>query len=161
MINTSVNVKNLHSQLYSIPWYAVTFPVLNLLENFLTNQELHNSVPNCLHGHLAGLEWSSFTGDAPSNTIVVVLKYVSQAQVGKPITFEQMNLQNCLQYHRNGKVLVAKRILCTCILNYRPISIAPILSKVYAKFVSHKLCSFCGKYVFFFSAALFSYIWKV
>ena len=29
---------------------------------------------------------------------------------------------------------------------YRPISITRILSKVYEKFVSHKLCSFCEKY---------------
>ena len=30
--------------------------------------------------------------------------------------------------------------------NYRPISITPILSKVYVKLVSHKLSSFCEKY---------------
>ena len=30
--------------------------------------------------------------------------------------------------------------------NYRPISITPILSKVYEKIVSHKLSSFCEKY---------------
>ena len=32
--------------------------------------------------------------------------------------------------------------------NYRPLSITPILSKVYEKLVSHKLSSFCEKYVF-------------
>ena len=33
--------------------------------------------------------------------------------------------------------------------SYRPILITPILSKVYEKLVSHKLASFCEKYVFF------------
>ena len=33
--------------------------------------------------------------------------------------------------------------------NYHPISITPILSKVYEKLVSDKLSSFCEKYVFF------------
>ena len=32
--------------------------------------------------------------------------------------------------------------------NYRPISITPILSKVYLKLVSHKLSSFCNKWFF-------------
>ena len=32
--------------------------------------------------------------------------------------------------------------------SYRPISITPILSKVYEKLVSHKLSSICEKYVF-------------
>ena len=35
--------------------------------------------------------------------------------------------------------------------NYRPISIMHILSKVYEKIVSHRLSSFCVKYVFFAS----------
>ena len=39
--------------------------------------------------------------------------------------------------------------------NYPPISINPILSKVYEKFVSHKLSRFCEKYVFL-PAALFA-----
>ena len=39
--------------------------------------------------------------------------------------------------------------------NYRPITLSPILSKVY-KLVSHKLSSFCGKYVFL-PAAQFAY----
>ena len=30
--------------------------------------------------------------------------------------------------------------------NFRPISVTPIMSKVYEKFVSHKLSSFCEKY---------------
>ena len=33
--------------------------------------------------------------------------------------------------------------------NYRLISIAPILSKMYEKFVSHKVSSFCEKYFFY------------
>ena len=33
--------------------------------------------------------------------------------------------------------------------NYRPLSITPILSKVYKKFISHKLSSLCEKHVFF------------
>ena len=40
--------------------------------------------------------------------------------------------------------------------NYRPISITPILSKVYEKLVSHKLSSSCVKYVFW-PAAQFAY----
>ena len=40
--------------------------------------------------------------------------------------------------------------------NYLPISITPILYKVYEKLVSHKLSSFCEKYVFLL-AAQFSY----
>ena len=42
------------------------------------------------------------------------------------------------------------------LLNYRPISITPILSKVYEKLASHKLFSFCEKYVFL-TAAQFAY----
>ena len=33
--------------------------------------------------------------------------------------------------------------------NFRPISITPILSKVYEKLVSHGVSSFCEKYIFF------------
>ena len=40
--------------------------------------------------------------------------------------------------------------------NFRPISITPILSKVYEKLVSHKLSCFCEKYVFL-PAAQFAY----
>ena len=40
--------------------------------------------------------------------------------------------------------------------NYRPISITPILSKVYEKLVSHKLSSFCEKYGLL-AAAQFAY----
>ena len=40
--------------------------------------------------------------------------------------------------------------------NNSPISITPILSKVYGKLVSHKLSSFCNKYVFL-AAAQFAY----
>ena len=40
--------------------------------------------------------------------------------------------------------------------NYRPISITPILSKVYEKLVSHKLSNFCEK-CGLFPAAQFAY----
>ena len=42
--------------------------------------------------------------------------------------------------------------------NHRPISITPILSKVYENSVSHKLSSFCEKYCFL-PADQFAY-WK-
>ena len=39
-------------------------------------------------------------------------------------------------------------------VNCHPISIPPILSKVYEMLVSHKLFSFCEKYVFFLLLSL-------
>ena len=96
------------------------------------------------------LDLNTYCGVDPLGVFPLFLKMVADIIAPKlSIIFHGLIRQGSFAecWRSNNVTAIPKGTASPDRENYRPISIAPILSKVYEKLVSHKLSSYCEEYV--------------